>query len=408
MAKFVKEVLREGEYLVATAAGTRKKRKFTPSDISRYANTSTEMLAAGLRIPAPRQHTLDAKPELQENDPNVGYENLGFWEKFYEGVTEDGRVALYGVLDAPGDRNDKNSPAGKVATVIKDVSICTHSFEDGLGNKWDDALWHVALPTHPIEPGQKNFTPLPDDYEVVMMSQMVPMMDIGKLLTALMKCGISLPSDTSVDNLLDRLFVAVTQKSEGSDSDSLNKKPSGTKVETYPIMMSLTQQQVDAIIASNVVNPATGKPFDSAAFADDGSVFEVEKFKKSVTLMSNLLNKSYKERYSDRVKALIASGRVNSDYAQSKLYPMIESLDVKEVVQMSLGSDDGSLPANAVDVTLSALEALEVVAPQNDDSNSSLWMSQRPAAGQTQPKPDQVADLTDEQSAALIAEILKA
>jgi hypothetical protein len=289
---------------------------------------------------------------------------------------------------------------------VQDVSICTHDFVDGKGKKWENAIWHIALPTHPIEPGQENFKPLPDDYEVVMMSQRVMSVDVGKLLTALVKCGISLPSDTTPDNLLDRLYVAVTQKSEGSDSGGLNNKPSGSKVETYPIMMSsLSQQQVDAILASNVVNPSTGKPFTRECFADNGEISELEKSKKSIVLMSNMLNKSFKERYSDRVKALVSSGRVTEDYAKASLYPMIEKLNVSEAIQMGL-NEDGSLPTNAVEVTISALEALPVSNPSQDHSDN-LWMSQKPSGSSSQPNPNEVSDLSSEDADKLIEQLLK-
>jgi hypothetical protein len=409
MAKFVKRIVTEGEYLVSTASGQRKKVTFSPKDLEERALTATQMLESGLKIPAPRQHTLDAKPELEESKPDGKYENLGFWDKFYVGETEDGRSALYGVLDAPGDRNDPATPAGQVAKVVQDVSICTHDFVDGKEREWKNAIWHVALPTHPIEPHQENFKALPDDYEVVMMSQRVMTVDTEKLLTALSKCGISLPSDTTDDNLLDRLYVAVTQKAEGSDSSSLNTKSSGTKVETYPIMMSLNQQQVDAILSANVMDPSTGKPFSKDTFADKGGEpSDLKKYKESVVLMSNMLNKSYKERYSDRVKGLIATGRISEEYAKNNLFPMIEKLDVGEAIQMGL-NEDGSLPSNAVEVTISALENLQAPAQSegNVGSNQNLWMSNKPNDSSTQPRPNDVAELNDEDADKLIEQLLK-
>lgn len=407
MAKFVKEIVREGEFLVSTAGGSRKKKSFNKDDLEKYAKTTKEMLKSGLRIPAPRQHTLDAHPELQESDPKEGYENLGFWNDFYVAKDEQGNTALYGVLEAPGSPDDESTPAGKVSRTVKDTSICVHDFQDGLGREWKDAIWHVALPTHPIEPGQKNFVPLPDEYEVITMSQMVSKVDVSKLLTALSECGISLPTDTTEDDFLDRLYVAVTQKSKGSSSDgNLRTKPNDSKVETYPIMMSLNQDQVNAILQAGVVDPATGKPFEASAFKDDG--VDTEKLKKSVVVMSNVLDKNFKERYLDRISNLVQGGKITQEYAQANLQPMVESLKVSDAIMMGIAAD-GELPKNAVEVTLNALESLPGV-PSGEPvqkSNDTLWMSNRPSGASSVPSPHEVSKVSDEEANDIINTILK-
>ena len=406
MTKFVKEIVREGEYLVSTAAGTRKKKSFNKDDLSKYATNGKKMLESGLKIPAPRQHTIDAQPELQEADPKAGYENLGFWNDFYVAKDEQGKYALYGVLDAPGNPEDEATPAGIVSRTAKDTSICVHDFQDGLGREWKDAIWHVAIPTHPIEPGQKNFVPLPDEYEVITMSQMVSKVDINKLLTALSECGISLPTDTTEDDVLDRLYVAVTQKAKGSGGNSnLQTKPNNSKVETYPIMMSLTQDQVKAIVDAGIVDPVTGKPFEAASFKDDG--IDTEKLKKSIVIMSTVLDKNFKERYQDRVKNLVTSGRVTREYAEANLVPMIDSLKVSDAVMMGVAAD-GELPKNAVEVTLSALESLPGTTSGEpvQKTSDSLWMSNRPSGASSVPSPHEVAKVSDEEANDIISTIL--
>ena len=409
MPKFVKEIVREGKFLVSTAGGSRKEKSFTKDDLSKYAGTGKDMLQAGLKIPAPRQHTLDAKPEIEEADPDNGYENLGYWNDFYVSKDEDGKYALYGVLDAPGDPEDSTTPAGKISRTVKDTSICLHDFQDGLGRSWKDAIWHVALPAHPIEPGQKNFVPLPDEYEVITMSQMVTKVDLYKLLTALSECGVSLPSDTTDDNFMDRLYVAVTQKANGSDKDSLRSKPKNSKVETYPIMMSLSPEQVEAILKAGIVDPTTEKPFDASAFQDDGT--DPKKLKESIVIMGNVLDKNFKERYHDRIKNLISSGRVSKEYAAASLDPMVENLKVSDAIMMGIGKD-GELPKNAVEVTLNALESLPPAKPEGDAGNcgtsDNLWMSNKPKNSETVPNPHDVAQLSDTDADELIKTILGA
>jgi len=406
MTKFVKEIVREGEYLVSTAAGTRKKKSFNKDDLNKYADTGKKMLSAGLKIPAPRQHTVEAQPELQEADPKEGYENLGFWNDFYVAKDEQGKYALYGVLDAPGDPEDEATPAGIVSRTARDTSICVHDFNDGLGRKWEDAIWHVAIPTHPIEPGQKNFIPLPNEYEVITMSQMVSKVDINKLLSALSECGISLPTDTTEDDFMDRLYVAVTQKSKNYDNNSsLRSKPNNSKVETYPIMMSLNQDQVKAILEAGVIDPATGKPFEASTFKDDG--VDTDKLKKSIIIMSTVLDKNFKERYQDRVRNLVTSNRVTREYAEANLLPMIEALKVSDAVMMGVSSE-GDLPKNAVEVTLSALESLpgNISGETVQKNNDHLWMSNRPSGATSVPNPHEVSKVSDEEANDIISTIL--
>lgn len=354
--KYVKEVLTEGQYEVSTFEGSKKK-TFSAEDIKKMANTSTKMLKAGIKIPAPFKHVQEGVfvtpiEEITESpDPA---KNAGFWERFYAKKNEHGTMSLYGIIDAPGKEDDPDSPAYKVSRTVKDTSIgLLPGFKDGKGRSWGEfAVAHVALPVDPIEPDQTNFLPLPDidakDYEVVAMSRKM-IGNVSQVLTLLKDRGISLPADTTNDNFLDRLLVALMQDKSGSNT-SLSQKPSSGKVESYPIMMSLTKKQVDAILAANLQNPETNAAFTAEDLKDVPS--DVEQYKKAAEMMSVQLNSIYQERYKDRIAALISSGRINQNYADSNLLPLVNS------IQMSF--KNGKAEDNHLDLTIKALEALPV------------------------------------------------
>ncbi len=395
MAKFAKEILREGTFEVSTLTG-RKTVTFTKEDFEKYRDTSNKMLQSGIKISGPWKHITKGQfvPPVEEvsQSPDPA-DNAGFWENFYVSQNSDGRYSFYGVIDCPGDQSDPNSPAYKVGKTVKDTSIgALPGFRDGRGFDWGShAIAHIALPLDPVEPGQSNFVPLPDgkEYLTIAMSRMISA-DGGALtevLTLLKEKGIELPTDTSVSNFIDRLKVALMQKS--SDKNPVSQKPTNSKAEVYPVMLSLTQDQKKAIIAAGVINPATQKPFDDSALAEVDSKTESD-LKASITMMSNLLRNERTEKYKQRIALLVASGRINQAYADAQLLPLLGSY------QMQIDGDKLST-TTPLDVTLNALEQIPLPATagqQVQQPNSGLqipgvtFMGTIPANAQKQSNPD--------------------
>ncbi len=391
--KFVKEILTEGEYEVSTFEGSKKK-VFTSSDLRKISTTASKMLKAGIKIPAPFKHIQEGvfvtpvEEVVESPDPA---KNAGFWEKIYVRKNDHGTVSLYGVIDAPGKEDDPDSPAFKVSRTVKDTSIgLLPGFKDGKGRTWGDfAVAHIALPVDPIEPDQTNFIPLPDseveDYEVIAMSRKMTG-NVSQVLTLLSDRGIDLPADTTNENFLDRLLVALMQNQKGTSS--LNQKPSNGKVESYPIMMSLTKKQVEAILAANLQNPETGNSFTAEDLKDVPS--DVEQYKKAAEMMSVQLNSVYQDRYNDRIKALVASNRISQAFADANLIPLVNS------VQMSF--ENGKPKQNALDITLQALEALPAVGSQPSNVDTAQFMGRSPAGSTKEANPigDDKADNLEE------------
>lgn len=403
MPKFVKEILTEGEYEVSTFAGP-KKRVFTKKDLQASGSTVSKMIKAGIKIPAPFRHIEKGefvKPVEEATSSPAPENNAGFWEKFFVRKNEHGTYSLYGIVDTPGSEDDPNSPAYKVSRTVKDTSIgLLPGFVDGKGRNWGEhAIVHVALPLDPIEPGQSNFLPLPEDapddhFEAIAMSRKV-VGNVSQVLTLLRDRGIDLPADTTNENFLDRLLVALMQITKGG-TNPLGTKPNSGKVESYPIMMSLTKKQVEAILASSLQNPETGKPFTADDLKDVPS--EAEQFKKAAEMMSVQLNSIYRERYKERIAALVTSGRVEQSYADQSLLPLINS------IQMSF--QDGKAVENHLDLTLKALESLPVKQTQADGGlDTANFMGRTPSGSSKEPAPGDEGKDTDND--AIINAILK-
>lgn len=414
--RLTKKILQEGTYWVNTPGGERVQQTFDAKRIDKHAEVSNNMLNSGLKIPAPFDHNIKAKPgteqEVQvfEDSPAKAYHNAGYWTKFHT-KEENGKKALYGEIEVPGDPNDPNSPAYKLQNTAKEVSMSVaKNWIDGLGRSWEDGIVHVAVVNHPVVPDQ---TPFEEGVTIVNMSSLVSdsseSTDVTELVTALKKAKINLPASTTSETFMRDLLVALSQLDEsGSD-----------RIEPVPIYMStsgenevkLNEAQAKALVDSGAVNPATNKPFtfedlglqtpaapqvDLSTGADDKSVVaalkkEVEQFKQTAIAFQARFLKDKKEAISSRISSLLSKGLIKKEYAENHLYPKVE---------FNLSIANGEIQDHPLEATLSALEAIEI--PESTDSQS-FAASSFPEGAATVPFP---ADNGSELSEAEMKEVL--
>lgn len=333
MPRFVKQIIRPGTYLAKKPTGERVQLKVTPERIKAWAARFNQMTEKGLKIPAPWRHDLSAVPT--QADTGDSTRNAGFWKKLW---VEDGY--LTGELDAP-----LSGDVEKIGTTVQEVSpYILPEWEDGDGQKWDDAILHIALVTNPIVPRQSNFVeatePTPalalsfslDDFvgAVVMADEEnvedtkpeetkteepkveVKTYSISDALAILAKVGLALPEDTTADNLVERIIVAgnAVVQSENKDGETGETKVNPDSKETpAPVTMS----HAGAV-------PAFLKPM----------------------VVKDLTN---------RVGLLVNTGRISQKYADEVLKPNIVGL------QLSMDAQ-GNLDLGKFGVQLETLEAL--------------------------------------------------
>ena len=375
MPVFKKEILPVGKYVPMTKDGTRVIREFTEKDIREYANTGNCMLAAGLKIPAPFNHDAKAFPGSTD-----AFNNAGYWTSFVVEKNATGKQAMFGLVDAVGDISDVNTPAGKIGTSVKEVSIHgKETWTDGLGRTWNKAPLHIALCLNPVVPGQSNFELQADSFALSMdMACDEGIADISNLRNALKENNIFLPENVTLPTLASTLLVALKQialtKVGGQDDQA--------KVEPIPVYFSLendmplTEAQAKILIDTKAVNPTTKTAFTMEDFGFKKVESKIEPVNIAVTAtpaslemakvlayakaVTHQFYQSKKNELKKRLDTLLTTGRINKAVAD-KLTPAIEGF------QMSLG-EDATLLTSPLESTLEAFEALPLPAVHKEFS----------------------------------------
>lgn len=372
--KFRKPIVSAGVYRVADATGNRRWDVITADRLKRWAANHAMMKEAGFLLPGPWNHDLSAVPVKMDNQADLlarADNNAGYWDNLAVEQDENGVDTLYGDIDAPGDENDHNSPAGKIGKTVRETSIfAAPEYELGNGLKVKDALLHVALVTHPVEGGQKNFAkvdskgglslamsargysimatfpdndqtpPTPNDAlsppgELDGNTDLQEKVntDFPTILKKLKEKGIILPDDTTPGTFQQRLLTAILQNSSGLNGLPLGQGPSvSTK---KPPKGSQEQPPASVAMSAAPVTPVENP--------------EVVKLQAALTLMGGHITSLEKQKRADRINALVATGRISADHAKSHLEPLLGSF------QMSL---DAGSPPQAIDSVLASLEAV--------------------------------------------------
>lgn len=355
MPKLRKEILPEGEYLVGTSSGGRTMKAFSRSYLELITKNSNDMIAAGLNIPAPFKHLKEAFPKVHAEVDTNSFDNAGYWESF-EVADKDGKAVLYGVIDAPGDTANLSTPAGKVTTTAKEVSVCVkESWQDGLNRSWGPCILHCAPVLHPVVPGQEGFT-LIDDSVVLSLSGLAVetnAVNLSELSQELSKsAGIYIPPDTMLSDLPKVLLTVLRQKQlcdEVNNDDTEIVEPVSVFMSLPEgIKMSVSKANAELLVSLGAINPKTQKPFVLEDF--EIGVDPRDTYAMSVT--SELVEQRKKE-LRNRINTLISTGRTQKEYAEATLFPMVDTYE------LSLGQN-AKVAKNNVDVIIESLEAIPV------------------------------------------------
>ena len=360
--KFKKEILPVGRYLVSDSSGKKVTREFDESFLKEVATNSTSMIEAGLKIPAPFKHLKEAVPVTEEISDDA-YSNAGYWEKIW---FEDG--SLYGEIEAPGETTDANSPAGKLTSTVQEVSACIkNSWKDGLGRDWGPSMLHGAPVLHPVVPGQEGFE-LVEDAVALSISGMMETPtqgDISCLSRDLEESGIYLPPETLLEDLPKVLTIALKQKKLNINSDDDDSE----FVESRSVFMSLpgettmpvTKREADHLLTLGAINPKNNKPFT----LEDFDIADDPKDTINLSLTKTLIGDK-KTTLKKRVESLIETGRTTKAFAESKLYPQIDTYN------LSFGKDAAieEAPIESLIENLEALDATKKVENKTDDVNN--------------------------------------
>ena len=352
MVKFAKTIVSEGK-IRQWNENTKQFEivEITKERIESLKENFQKQLNLGMKIPAPWKHdfnvtTLTTGENGLLEDSSI---NAGFWEGVKVKTLKDGRKALDCIIDAPGDLNDPNTPAGKISKSVKDVSIYTRKnipITSGVEKEefLNEGIMHIALVTHPIELNQENFSVLQENEGYLVMSNMAEEPEessnesepeeledsTNNSLTQLVNdlrevCKLYLPATTTIDNLVENLSIAVNQCKLMNDNTS---SPDSETYNVEPLLMSqFEQSQIEAIVKSGAVNPKTGKVFAKEDFASQASQptqTQVQNDLVMSALQSNIQN-DRRKNYRTRIDQLVATQRTTKAFADTKLYPEAEN-----------------------------------------------------------------------------------
>jgi len=364
MSIFKKKIVTPKVYRANTPfSGGKAVTAMTVDRIKKIHDTAKQMIADGIKITAPFAHKdengIVPKPLLegQLGSWNSAI-NGGYWKDF-EIDPEDG--GLIGFLDAPGDLDDLNTPAGKVGKTIQETSVfLMPEWEDGLGKTREDALWHIALVDgKAVESNQKNFEKVEDPKLALAMSFSMsdaidndPTPEQGENKSSLVmsikeqleeKLEITLLEDTNETNFLDRLLTVLTAMKSKKEDEDLTQKPEGAEQVSSPIAMSEPTPEV------------------------------IEK--KTNSLLSSL-NTHKKLDLKSRLGALQSKGIVGKKRAEDWANKI-------DAIAMSLNDfdDDGNCPQTAIEMAIENFEegGISLLDPPNEDKPKNVHGVEEPS-----------------------------
>jgi hypothetical protein len=429
MATFTKVIMRPGEKHIARG-GKKVAESIDAERLQRLALSTQQQIDAGHKVPAPFKHYSNKKIIGQPGtdgaslDPNFSEDrfvwdsslNAGFWKKSF--FTEDASKvnpafepgpAWVGDVEAPGDPNDHNTPAGKLGTTIQETSpLILPKYTDGSNQEWDDFVGHIAVPIHAIEQGQDNFAlvalseeaPDNDDtYEVICMSDSAatppsegaktpaipgagaeqPNADDPKFveLLGMLKQAphnIDLPESTTRDMFIDVLYIAIRQSVASSrQQQSMGTPPAGSGSRPTPIAMSEEE-----------MSEAANSPLVKA-------------------LINDRVN-STKTRLRSKLNALRGAGIIQREDNVTRLTADIEAIafSAEEI------GEDGSFPIPYVERELNLLESEGRPLTGNLLDGDEAAFSAPEGATMLEPPTSGVSDLSEAETDAILNRALGA
>lgn len=448
MPKFKKLIVTPGVHNVGRLGGRSEAVAITPERIREWVQNTNRIMELGVSVPAPFAHQ-DSKgnfplPVVRLGDDGASLAdaynpangltwdaqvNGGFWDDAEKFAIDPDTQGLVGIVDAPGDAADPNTPAGKVGTVVKETSVLVMGpriirGKDGKDHQIGEHLAHVAMCLHPAQPGQRNFEPVtdsnkqfsPDDLKVAMSFAMSDLMQANAGAPGIMSGNglpdptkpqdqelmdtiamlatvtyISLPPTTSREDFITNLNLCLRQKSadqqeKQKEEESLTTKPNGAETKSPTIAMSQ--------VTSNGFIPMTQQNSNSAATPSSSDTM-------LVLFMSNIV-KDRKKTLKERIAQLVATGRCKQEYANTKLLPKVEAFTMSVEQLQAAGGDASNVHADIEDV----IEALEQTQPLAGGSQVDLGAEWATPPGSTVEEVPSAGlpDLTDEQADEIINE----
>lgn len=404
MPTFTKPIVKPGRYKVNSiqpdGSVKRVDADITPAMIKHWVDTFAAMRKVGINIPAPLHHDRKAVPttdadkavldELTARNEVGSFRNAGWWENLFQ----DENGTLHGVLDVP-----LAADAEKIGTTVKEVSLhAMNEYVAGTGEKFENPIYHIALVTHPIEPGQENFKPIQPGETVtaIAMSDFVEPLptitmadangnprlasltieenDYG-YSTITMRVANAPSFLDSARSLINRLTnnqetylnrIAMSDEIIMSEADGKSMcgeavkvlAELGIKLPDDTTVKNLAERIVTAgkalIAAKEETEPdGNGDGTTTPKKVTKGNIRMAQHAIDATTPQGKAIVSMVGKQIADRCSALVNSGRITGEFFEAELKPQIETLTMSVMVD-----DDGNPLPTSMETTLRALEAI--------------------------------------------------
>jgi hypothetical protein len=206
---FEKEIIYVGEF----ADKDGNEFTVTEQDVYSWVDSTTEMLADGINIPIPKEHTFDPAS------------NLGHVSEIQAREDSKGRLGVFAKMDF----EDKES---KKVALSNNVSLYKQSrYEAGNKKTYDNVIRHVAVTSYPRVPDLEGFeftVALSEAPRKKVPSPKPPITgdsDMGKLQDLASKLNLNLSDSATEDDIVTAIYEAKT-KTEPPKEVKLSDFPS--------------------------------------------------------------------------------------------------------------------------------------------------------------------------------------
>jgi hypothetical protein len=256
-----KEVIYAGKFLMQNGDGERFESEVDDAALDHWADTHAKMLAAGIEVPLPIEHTSD--PEKRR----------GTVVKLAKEINSRGESALFAYVkfrDAEAEKAFKHS----------DVSLYSPpSFTDGNGQTYYRPVRHLALTDYPVIPKLDKFHAV--SLSLSGASKMPALQSLAK------KLGISLEAEDNDAAISSKILAAFKAAKKGGvkkdpklsdppvDPPAPEPKPDPVKpTSVSPLLLSSIkdsrQAKLDKLVAEHRITPAVRDDLVKQYLADAG------------------------------------------------------------------------------------------------------------------------------------------
>lgn len=439
MAKFKKLVVTPGTFNVGRLDGRSEVIPLTKDRLKTWVQETRKLMALGISVPAPFAHQDKDRnfplpvrmgtdgasiSDAYSGGNGISWDaqiNGGFWDNDLEIDPTTGGIMA--TVDAPGDENDVNSPAGKVGKTVKETSVLVmgpRKIVDAEGKEHEigEHLAHIAMCLHPAQHGQRNFEPVPPaeladpSVKLAMSFCMADLVgetakgglgqgansntlpdptkpqdqELADALAMLRNVTfIDLPETTTREDFLTNLSLALRQKSADQQEtqrkeETMTQRPDGAATQSPSIAMSNLLNNFKS--GTTIVSQESPAP----TAADT-----------TLAIFMNQLVGTKKKSLKDRITALVSTGRVKKTYADSKLFPRVDALAMSPAQLTAAGGDVNAVRDPLEDIIEGLEETAPLTGPSQVDSDAS-WDVPGDANVQSFPQEMLGNDLSDADS----------